>query len=292
MKSCRLCPRECGADRIKGVGICGCGDEMRVARAALHFGEEPPISGANGSGTIFFGGCSLRCRYCQNSEISREATGKVYTVEQLAEEIKNLEAQGAHNINYVTGTHYAEQIVKALEIYRPQIPIVWNCGGYETIETIELLKDYVNIWLPDIKYAIAEKAERYSNAPDYPETAFAAVEHMVELSGALETNEKGIAQKGVLIRHLILPSNTRNSIAVLERIYEKFGNSIPISLMSQYTPHGDIADLPEINRRITEREYNKVCAKMLELGLNGFTQELSSASETYIPEFNLDKQND
>lgn len=290
MKSCRLCPRKCGADRTKMAGHCGCGDEMRIARVALHFGEEPPISGINGSGTIFFGGCSLGCRYCQNSEISREATGRVYTVEQLAEEIKSLESQGAHNINFVTGTQYAEHIVKALEIYRPQIPILWNCGGYEAIETIELLKNYVNIWLPDIKYAIGEKAERYSNAPDYPDIAFAAVERMVELSGGLKTDENGIAQSGVLIRHLILPSNTKNSIAVLERIHEKFGSSVPLSLMSQYTPHGDISDLPEINRRITEREYNKVCTKALELGLSGYTQELSSASEAYIPVFNLDKK--
>lgn len=277
------------ADREKTAGRCGCRTEIRIARAALHFGEEPPISGINGSGTVFFGGCSLRCCFCQNSEISREATGRVYTVQQLAEEIKNLEAQGAHNINFVTGTHYADSIMAALDIYRPDIPIVWNTGGYETTDTIERLSKYVDIWLPDIKYALPEKAEKYSKAPDYPEIAFAAVRRMLELSGILKTDENGIAESGVLIRHLILPSNTKNSIAVLERIAEEFGNEVPVSLMSQYTPHGKISDYPEINRKITGREYDKVCAKALELGIKGYTQERSSATESYIPEFNLEK---
>ncbi len=289
MKNCTLCPRRCGADRTKTAGLCGCTDEIRIARAALHFGEEPPISGTKGSGTIFFAGCSLGCRYCQNSEISREAIGRVYTAEQLAKEIKSLEEQGAHNINFVTGTHYTEQIIEALEIYRPNIPVVWNTGGYENLETVERLSDYVDIWLPDIKYALNEKAEKYSRAPDYPQIAFAAVKRMLELSDSLSTDKNGIAEKGVLIRHLILPSNTKNSIAVLERIAEEFGNEVPVSLMSQYTPHGDILDFPEINRRITKREYDKVCTKALELGIKGYTQELSSADECYIPEFKLEK---
>lgn len=262
---------------------------MRIARAALHFGEEPPISGTKGSGTIFFGGCTLGCRYCQNSEISRCATGKVYTVPQLAEAIKSLEEHGAHNINFVTGTQYAHKIIEALDIYRPDIPVVWNTSGYETIETIEMLKDYVDIWLPDIKYAINEKAEKYSLALDYPEVAFAAVKRMIELSGPLQTDENGIAYKGVLIRHLILPSNTKNSIAVLERIVSEIGTEVPVSLMSQYTPHGEISEYPEINRRITRREYDKVCTKALELGIGEYTQELSSAEESYIPEFDLDR---
>lgn len=290
MKNCTLCPRRCGIDRTKNAGRCGCSVEMRIARAALHFGEEPPISGTKGSGTIFFGGCSLGCCFCQNSEISREATGRAYTVPQLAEEIKRLEAQGAHNINFVTGTHYADKIIEALCMYRPNIPVVWNTGGYETLETVEILKDYVDIWLPDIKYAISEKAEKYSKAPDYPEVTFEAVRRMIEISGPLKTDEKGIAQRGVLIRHLILPSNTKNSIAVLKRIAAEFGTEIPVSLMSQYTPHGDISDYPEINRRITRREYDKVCAKALELGIGEYTQELSSAEESYIPEFNLEKR--
>ncbi len=290
MKICTLCPRRCGVDRTKTVGRCGCGEEMRIARAALHFGEEPPISGTNGSGTIFFGGCSLGCIFCQNSEISRTATGRVYTVNDLAEEIKSLEEQGAHNINFVTGTQYADRIIEALCIYRPDIPVVWNTGGYETVETVEMLSDYVDIWLPDLKYAASEKAERYSKAPDYPDTAFRAVRRMIELSGPLEKDEKGIAVKGVLIRHLILPSNTKNSIAVLERIAEEFGTEIPVSLMSQYTPHGDISGHPEINRRITRREYDKVCAVAMELGIGEYTQELSSAEESYIPEFNLEKR--
>ncbi len=289
MKNCTLCPRKCNADRSKKAGACGCKDEIRIARAALHFGEEPPISGTKGSGTIFFAGCSLRCCFCQNSEISREAVGKIYTVSELAEEIKNLEAQGAHNISFVTGTHYADLIIEALNIYRPGIPIVWNTGGYETLETVERLKGFVDIWLPDLKYAISEKAEKYSKAPDYPDTAFAAVRRMLDLSGTLQADENGIAKKGVLIRHLILPSNTKNSIAVIERIAKEFGNEVPLSLMSQYTPHGNISEYPEINRRITKREYDKVCAKALELGIKGYTQELSSAKESYIPEFNIEK---
>lgn len=213
----------------------------------------------------------------------------MYTTEQLAETFRNLENQGAHNISFVTGTQYTDKIIEALCIYRPDIPIVWNTGGYETLETIELLKDYVDIWLPDIKYAISEKADRYSHAADYPDTAFSAVKRMLELSGPLKTDENDIAYKGVLIRHLILPSNTRNSIAVLERIASEIGTDVPVSLMSQYIPHGDISETKEINRKITRREYEKVCEKAVQLGIKGYTQELSSAEASYIPEFDLSR---
>lgn len=260
---------------------------MRIARIAPHFGEEPPISGTKGSGTVFFGGCNLGCCFCQNSMISVKPTGKPYTPRMLADSIKALEETGVHNISFVTGTQYVEGIIETLNIYRPGVPIVWNCSGYETLETVDKLAEFVDIWLPDIKYAISEKAAKYSNAPDYPQVAFDAVERMLAHSGVLETDEEGIAKKGVLIRHLVLPGNTKNSIAVLTEIAQRFGNEVPVSIMSQYIPCGDAEKFPEINRRVTAREYDKVCAAAQELEINGFTQEMTSATKAWIPDFDV-----
>lgn len=288
-EKCSLCPRHCLVNRENSVGFCKCSDEMTIARIAPHFGEEPPISGSRGSGTVFFSGCSLGCCYCQNSVISCGPVGKKYSPERLADEIKKLEATGVHNISFVTGSHYAFQIYKAMKLYRPSVPVVWNSSGYETTETVEMLSEFVDIWLPDIKYAIPEKAKRYSNAEDYAQYAFPAVELMLQKNGPLALNNEGIAQKGVLIRHLVLPSNTKNSIAVLEEISKRFGNEVPVSIMNQYVPCGRADLFPEINRKVTRREYDKVCAKALELGINGFTQLSSSATKDWIPDFDTEK---
>lgn len=251
-------------------GYCQSGDKMHIARAKLHYWEEPPISGTRGSGTIFFTGCSLRCAFCQNSEISGKSLhGKDFTVEEFIETIKKLEAMGAHNINLVTPTHFASQIAEALRIYKPRVPVVYNCGGYESVETLRMLEGLVDIYLPDFKYADDDLAVRLSNAPHYCETALAAIHEMVRQTGENVYDENGMLQKGIIIRQLILPGHTRNSMQALELIKQHFPG-VPVSLMSQYTPMGRVLREPEfadINRRITLRESRKVQNYMLELGL-------------------------
>lgn len=269
-------------------GYCQSGDKMHIARAKLHYWEEPPISGTRGSGTIFFTGCSLRCAFCQNSEISGESLhGKDFTVEEFIETVKKLEAMGAHNINLVTPTHFASQIAEALRIYKPRVPVVYNCGGYESVETLRMLEGLVDIYLPDFKYADDDLAVRLSNAPHYCETALAAIHEMVRQTGENVYDENGMLQKGIIIRQLILPGHTRNSMQALELIKRHFPG-VPVSLMSQYTPMGRVLHEPEfadINRRITLRESRKVQNYMLELGLPGFCQKRSAAGERYIPDF-------
>ena len=269
-------------------GYCQSGGKMHIARAKLHYWEEPPISGTRGSGTIFFTGCSLRCAFCQNSEISGESLhGKDFTVEEFIETIKKLEAMGAHNINLVTPTHFASQIAEALRIYKPRVPVVYNCGGYESVETLRMLEGLVDIYLPDFKYADDDLAVRLSNAPHYCETALVAIHEMVRQTGENVYDENGMLQKGIIIRQLILPGHTRNSMQALELIKQHF-SGVPVSLMSQYTPMGRVLHEPEfadINRRITLRESRKVQNYMLELGLPGFCQKRSAAGERYIPDF-------
>ena len=286
---CTSCPRQCNAERSSdnGKGFCKMGENPVVARISKHMWEEPCISGTNGSGTVFFSGCAMKCVFCQNYKISTENFGKVLTPLQLADCYKRLEDMGVHNINLVNPTHFAKAIIKSLDIYKPQIPIVYNCGGYENVETLRLLNGYINIYLPDFKYATNEIAKKYSNAPNYPHTALKAIGEMISQQPDNIYDNDGIMQKGVIIRHLVLPSNTKNSIAVLDTIYENFGNEITISLMSQYTPCGIADKYPEINRRITKREYQKVLTHLEALGFDGFAQELSSATVSYIPDFNL-----
>lgn len=286
---CTSCPRQCNAERYSdnGKGFCKMGENPVVARISKHMWEEPCISGTNGSGTVFFSGCAMKCVFCQNYKISTENFGKVLTPLQLADCYKRLEDMGVHNINLVNPTHFAKAIIKSLDIYKPQIPIVYNCGGYENVETLRLLNGYIDIYLPDFKYATNEIAKKYSNAPNYPHTALKAIGEMISQQPDNIYDNDGIMQKGVIIRHLVLPSNTKNSIAVLDTIYENFGNEITISLMSQYTPCGIADKYPEINRRITKREYQKVLTHLEALGFDGFAQELSSATVSYIPDFNL-----
>lgn len=288
MTGCRLCPRKCGVQRTdeQGGGFCGMPTRIHTAQVMLHMWEEPPISGERGSGAIFFSGCSLGCVFCQNHDISRGAVGKSCTAQELADVFRSLEKQGAHNINLVTGTHYIPQIIKAMNIYRPQLPVVWNCSGYETAEAIDMLAPYIDIWLPDYKYGLTETAAKYSRAPDYPETALAAIMRMRSLCPE-NIIEDGIMKKGVIIRHLILPSNIRNSVAALRRLASNLP-STPISLMSQYTPPAELGDnFSEINRPITQHEYDRVCSLADQLGITGYTQELTAADSAYVPKWDI-----
>ena len=290
LKSCKLCPRECGADRTVGTGFCGGGLLPRAAKAYLHMWEEPCISGTRGSGTVFFSGCSLKCCFCQNYRISAENFGEEITIERLSEIFIGLQNNGAHNINLVSAAHYVPQIISALDLCRDRlrIPVVYNSGGYEKTETIEMLKGYADIFMPDLKYFSSELSEKYSSAPDYYEYASKAIKKMIELAGKPCFDENGIMQSGVIIRHLTLPSHRRDSEAVLQKIYELYGNeSFLLSLMSQYTPFYKSSQYKEINRRISTYEYDKVSALAAELGFKGYMQERSSAKEEYTPDFDL-----
>jgi len=286
---CELCPRNCGIDREAKPGYCGRDSEITVARSALHPWEEPPISGTRGSGTVFFTGCNLRCVFCQNHEISiGDNEGRKFTPKELSELFFELIEEGAHNINLVTPSHYADRIAEALSIKKLPVPVVYNCGGYEKIETLKVLEGLVDIWLPDFKYAESDLAAKLSKAPDYPEVALAAITEMRRQQPENIMGEEGLMKKGLIIRHLILPLHTKNSIKVLETVKEHFP-ATPVSLMAQYTPIGKFPDMPELERGITQREYLKVRDKMEELEIDGYVQSRKSASAGFIPDFNMYK---
>lgn len=289
---CNLCPRKCGAVRTahSGNGFCKTGELPVVARVAPHYGEEPCISGTKGSGTVFFSGCTMRCVYCQNYEISNEDGGRTITPERLAECYKELEDKGVHNINLVTADHFAHAVVKSLEIYKPRIPIVYNCSGYTSPKTLSMLDGLVDIYLPDFKYADDFLAVKYSSAPNYVNTAVAAIHEMTFQVGLPQFDDDGIMKKGVIVRHLILPAHTKNSLEVLDIVKRRFGDQVLLSLMCQYIPMGKVSDreFSRINRKITRREYDKVKLEMMRLGIDGFTQELSSADESYVPEWDFE----
>lgn len=287
--SCTLCPRKCGADRINGAGFCGAGDKLRAAKAYLHMWEEPCISGQNGSGTVFFSGCSLHCRFCQNYKISAENFGTEISEARLAEIFLELQEKGAHNINLVTPTHYVPQIMSALDIAKPRlnIPVVYNCGGYESVDTLKMLEGYIDIYLPDFKYADNDIARKYSAAPDYFEVCTAAIDEMLRQAGAPKF-EGELLRSGVIIRHMTLPTHRFDSVRVLEEISRRYGTeNILLSLMSQYTPFYKSCEFKELNRRISTFEYNFVADRAAELGFNGYMQEKSSAKEEYTPDFDL-----
>jgi len=291
MEHCTLCPRNCGAVReeASGSGFCGMGANPVVARAALHFWEEPCISGKRGSGTVFFTGCSLKCVFCQNYQISTQrAVGKSISVEELAELFDRLAAQGAHNINLVNPTHFALPIAQALRMRKSTIPVVYNSGGYEKLETLRMLDGLIDIYLPDFKYIDNKIAEKYSGAVNYVESAQTAVLEMARQTGPAQFDGDGMMTRGTIVRHLILPGNTRNSIAVLDWLGANLPKGVMVSLMAQYIPCGKAADFPEIDRRITKREYEKVQEHLFQLNLDGFVQERKSASQSFIPPFNLE----
>lgn len=297
IEHCHLCPRECGINRKQSVGFCGASSAMTAARAALHFWEEPCISGENGSGTVFFSGCSLRCCFCQNYQISQELFGKEISSQKLADIFLNLQENGANNINLVTATHYLPWILPALDQIKDQlhIPVVYNSSGYERVETVKALRDYVDIWLPDLKYYSNELSAKYSHAADYFSCASAAIKQMIAQTGEpkFEIPESGstpLMKKGVIIRHLVLPGQKDDSIRLMRWIADELPKGhFFLSLMSQYTPPSRHQEHKELRRKLTTYEYQKVIDTALELGLDqGFVQEKSSADEKFRPPFNLE----
>ena len=286
---CSICPRKCGAERSAelGNGFCGMPASPVVARAALHFGEEPCISGTRGSGTVFFSGCSLKCCFCQNHSISHKNEGKLITVERLAEIFQELEKAGAHNINLVNPSHYAVSICKALQLYRPNVPIIYNSSGYERIETLRMLDGLVDVYLPDCKYVASSLSASLSGAENYFDVASAAILEMAKQTGKAQFDENGMMTKGTMVRHLVLPGHTQNSIQVLDWL-ATIKDSVWVSLMFQYTPCGDISVYKELQRILTRRECEKVWQYMDDLGIvNGYVQDRKSADTTMIPAFDL-----
>ena len=290
---CSLCPRNCSVDREKGEkGYCVSGEKPVVARAALHMWEEPCISGKRGSGAVFFSGCSLRCVYCQNFEIAASRRGKEITVEHLSDIFLNLQKQGAANINLVTPDHYVIPVIQAVLQAREKglkLPVVYNCSGYEKSEVIEGLRGIVDIFLTDFKYMEEEPAAKYSFAADYPEVAKEALDTMVKTVGKPVFDREGMMQRGVIVRHLLLPGHKRNAKAVIKYVYETYGNDVYISLMNQYTPFERLKenkDYEKLCRKVTKREYDSVVEYAISLGVeNAFIQEGETARESFIPEF-------
>lgn len=286
---CSLCPRMCRTDRDVTTGYCGVKNTLRVARAALHFWEEPCISGEEGSGAVFFTGCNLRCVFCQNYHIARAEQGKEITTERLAEIFLELQEQKANNINLVTGTHYVPQIVEALQSAKKQglqIPVVYNCGGYERTETLQLLEGLVDIYLPDFKYMDSQRARKYSHAKDYPEVAKAALAEMVRQQPEAVFDERGLMKRGIIVRHLMLPGGIKDSKEVVRYLYETYGDQIYMSLMNQYTPLAHVEAYPEINRKLKKFEYDRLVDYAIALDVeNAFIQEGETAEESFIPAF-------
>ncbi|MGN1432102.1 MAG: radical SAM protein [Ruminococcus sp.] len=286
---CNLCPRKCNACRTEhqGNGFCGAGTLPVIARVAPHFGEEPCISGTKGSGTVFFSGCTLKCVFCQNYEISDGHKGRAVTPNELADCYKRLESSGVHNINLVTADHYVTAVAESLDIYKPSVPIVYNCSGYTSPKTLSILDGLVDIYLPDFKYSDDALAIKYSSAPNYVNTASAAIKEMIFQVGTPVFDSDGMMKKGVIVRHLILPSHTKNSLGVLDIIKRSYDRQVLVSLMCQYVPVNKANDFPKINRTITRREYDKVKSALYSLGLDGFTQDLTSASTDFIPDWDF-----
>ena len=291
-EKCFLCPRMCGTDRAAGQkGFCGGGNLVRVARAALHYWEEPCISGESGSGTVFFSGCTMRCVFCQNKEISRGEAGREITIDRLAEIYLELAAKGANNINLVTPMHYAPQITAALDIARKNgltLPIVWNTGGWERRESVAAVRDYADIWLSDFKYFDSSLGESLSKAPNYFSVAAAALDQMVKQTCEPVFDENDMMRRGVIVRHLMLPGHLDDTKNVLRFLYENYGDSLWISIMNQYTPMCSDPRFPELLRTVSDEEYNEAIDFACELGIeNAFVQEGGTVGESFIPPFDL-----
>ena len=282
---CTLCPRQCRADRAVRPGFCGLGEEMRIARIAPHLWEEPPVSGTRGTGAVFFSGCTLRCVYCQNGEISHTGAGRAFTPRELSDALKRLADLGVHTLSLITGTPFVPQILNALELWRPPLPVVWNTSGYETVETLRRLEGAVDVWLPDLKHWSARMGQLCAGAPDYFETASAAIREMCRQAGPCRYDEDGVMTRGVLVRHLILPGLTGESMKLLTWIRDSLPAGTPVSLMRQYVPCNGVS-VPGLDRRVTEKEYRRVRDHMQALDLPGFLQEADSADRDFIPAFN------
>ena len=289
MAGCNICPRKCGVNRAERAGFCSV-KTLKIAKACLHYGEEPCISGKNGSGTIFFSGCPLKCVFCQNMPISREGFGKEITPDRLAEIMLELQDKGAHNINLVTPTHFAEEIIYALEKAKPQleIPVVYNCGGYESADTLKRFDELIDIYLPDFKYADSALAKEFSAAADYPAAALAAVCEMYRQRGKAVFDENGMMKSGVIVRHMVLPGCRHDSMRVLDILAQALPvNDIKISLLRQYTPCGKALEIKKLGRRVTTFEYDSVVDYAASLGFDGYTQEKSSATLEMTPDWDL-----
>lgn len=285
MPICNNCPRKCNVDREVYKGVCGAGEHFKVARAGLHFGEEPCISGTRGSGTIFFSGCSLKCVFCQNHTISHGCFGKEVLDDEFIDILKRLEDSGAHNINFVTPSHYYKQLERVFCKYKPSVPIIFNSSGYDSTELIK--SDIFDIYLTDIKYYSSEKSLKYARCADYYDVAVSALNEAVSLKGAPQFDSDGILKRGVVVRHLILPQNTNESISIIENL-GNISEKIVFSLMSQYVPLYKACEFKELNRKITKREYEKVLSKCFEINFaEMYIQDRTSATEEFIPSFDL-----
>lgn len=288
---CNLCPRKCNIDRNIRSGICGADLNIHIARADLHKWEEPCISVTNGAGTIFFSGCNLHCCYCQNNAISKQVIGKQISTSELADIMLELQDKGADNIELVTPTHYVAQIIKSLDIVRHKlsIPVVYNTGGYELAETIKMLDGYIDVYIPDLKYFSSEISKKYSSAGDYFKYATTAILEMIKQRGKLKFSDNGTLLNGTIIRHLVLPSCRHDSFKIIDWISENIpSDSAIVSIMSQYTPFDFISDkYIELKRKLTKMEYNSVVKYASEKGIEGYTQQFSSATSDYLPDFNL-----
>ena len=282
---CDLCPRHCGADRSVHPGFCGLGSEMLIARIAPHLWEEPPISGTRGTGAVFFSGCTLRCVYCQNGDISHRNEGRSFTPRELSDSLRRLTDLGVHSISFITATPFIPRILETLDLWRPPLPLVWNTSGYESVESLRLLDGVIDVYLPDLKHWSTRAGKLCAGAPDYFEKASAAVTEMCRQTGVPRYSPDGIMLRGTLIRHLILPGLTGESLRLLTWIRDNLPPGIPVSLMRQYIPCNQVS-VPGLDRRITDREYRRVRDHMLALDLPGFLQEPDSADKDFIPLFN------
>lgn len=292
MSNCKLCPRNCCVNRTIGqLGFCNAGLHIKVARVALHHWEEPPISGERGSGTIFFSSCNLKCCFCQNYKISHEGFGKELSIPELAQKFIYLQSMGAHNINLVTGAPYVPQIAQAIKIARAiglAVPVVYNTSSYEKVDTLKLLNGLVNIYLPDLKFVSPELGNKYLGAANYFAVASSAILEMVRQCGPVVIDENGLMRSGVIIRHLVMPGMAEDSLRCMEWVKDNLPSGVYFSLMAQYLPFYEAKKYPEINRRLTEEEYHAVINKLAELELeDGFVQDLNSASEEFVPDFDL-----
>ena len=289
LKKCTLCPRLCRVDRYRQFGVCRAGADVQIALVSLHRWEEPCLSGTRGAGTVFFSHCSLRCIFCQNHEISTEGKGLNVPNERLAQIFLEQQQRGAHCLDLVTPTHYVPQIIAALDAARAKgfnLPVVYNCSGYERVETLDMLRGYVDVFLPDFKYFYADTARECSYAPDYPDIAKAAIAKMAEMAGKPVFNDEGIMQKGVIIRHLILPWHYKESMQIVKYIWDNYGDDVYLSLMNQYTPMYKALEHPQLKRRLTSLEYDKVVDYAAELGFTKcFIQEGQTATAKFVPNF-------
>ncbi len=291
-KKCNLCPRNCLIDRTKTLGYCKATDKVKVARSALHYFEEPSISGSNGSGTIFFSNCNLKCCYCQNKEISTDGFGKEITIERLSEMMLELEEKHANNINLVTPTHYVPSIIEAIKLARSKglsIPIVYNTSGYESVETLKLLEGYIDIYLTDFKYFDNKLGKYLSKCSNYFEVASKALEEMYRQTGKNKFNDDGLMTKGIIVRCLVLPTKSDDTKKIINYLYKKYQDNIYLSIMNQYTPVNYIKEYPYLNKTISEDEYNDVIDYAIDLGIkNAYMQEGGTCSESFIPAFDLE----